>query len=181
MASAVPDGVVVRTASVADTGALAAIGSSSFRDAYAAHSAPDDLEIHLQEHFTPAAVQRAMEAGESDYLIALVADAPSGLAKYRKQACPRPGGHDNAIEIQQLYVLASSQGHGVGRHLVERVIEIAEQQDAAGVWLQAWEMADWATGFYRRVGFAEIDKVSFKLGETSYVDLLMWQPLEVTQ
>ena len=178
MVSEVPEGVVVRAAGNVDASALAAIGSSSFRDAYAAHSAPDDLEKHLQAHFTEAAVQQAMRAGESDYLIALVENVPSGLAKYRKQACPRPGGHDNAIEIQQLYVLASTQGHGLGRRLVERVIEIAWREGVAGVWLQAWEMADWATGFYRRVGFAEIDKVSFKLGDTSYVDLLMWQPLE---
>ena len=181
MASGAPDAVVVRAASAADASDLAAIGSSSFRDAYAAHSEPDDLEIHLQKHFTVAAVQRAMAAGDSDYLIALVNDLPCGLLRYRQQACPRPGGDDNAIEIQQLYVLAVSQGHGVGRQLVERVMEIARQQNVAGVWLQAWEMADWATGFYRSTGFEEIDKVSFELGETSYIDLLMWQPLEVAR
>ena len=107
----------------------------------------------------------------------MVNDMPCGMAKYRIAACPVAGGDDNALEIQQLYVLAASQGYGLGRKLVERVSAVGRQQGVAGIWLSAWEFADWATGFYKRAGFVEIGKVQFKLGETSYTDLLMWQPL----
>ena len=105
-ANEVPDAVVIRDAGVADAELLAAVGSSSFRDAYGAHSEASDLEAHLQKYFSGQAIQAEMKSGQSSYLLAIVNDTPCGLAKYRKAACPVPGGDDNAIEIQQLYVLA---------------------------------------------------------------------------
>ena len=179
MASESPDDVIViREAAVSDAAALAAVGSSSFSDAYSAHSEPQDLQEHLESSFSQQAVERELAEGLSVYLIALINDVPSGLAKYRRKECPRPGGDDNALELQQLYVLAASQGYGLGRRLVDQVLVAARKSDVAGVWLQAWEFADWATGFYRRVGFSEIGKVQFQLGKTSYTDLLLWQALE---
>lgn len=172
-----PDAVVVREAGPGDAALLAAIGSSSFRDAYSEHSKPADLEAHLEDNFSQRAVQEEIAGGRCTYLLATVNDAPCGLAKFRAAECPVPGGDDNALELQQLYVLAASQGHGLGRKLIERVGDAGRQQGVAGIWLSAWEFADWATGFYTRAGFAAIGKVQFKLGETSYTDLLMWQPL----
>lgn len=179
MASApADDKLVIRRADVSDAAALAAVGSASFRDAYSAHSEPQDLEQHLDTSFSQQAVEQALHEGQSTYLIATVNDAPSGLAKYRRKECPGSGGDDNALELQQLYVLANSQGHGLGRRLVEQVVAAGRHSAVAGVWLQAWELADWATGFYRRVGFAEIGKVDFQLGSASYTDLLLWRALE---
>lgn len=172
-----PDAVIIRDATAADAELLAAVGSTSFREAYAAHSEPADLETHLEEYFSHRAVQEELTSGHSSYLLAVVNDAPCGMAKYRNAACPVAGGDDNALEIQQLYVLAASQGYGLGRKLLERVSDVGRQQGVAGIWLSAWEFADWATGFYKRAGFVEIGKVQFKLGETSFTDLLMWRPL----
>lgn len=173
-----PEQVTVRRADANDAPALAAIGSSSFRDAYGPHSKPTDVEMHLAEHFSPQAVERAIASGASHYLLASVNDKPAGLVRFRQAECPGPGGDANAVEIQQLYVLADAQGHGLGRRLVEQVIAAAREQQVTGVWLSAWELADWATGFYRRAGFNEIGKVEFSLGETSYTDILFWQPLD---
>ena len=116
-------------------------------------------------------------AGHSRYFLAIVDGEPGGMLKYRKAECPVPGGDSNAIEIQQLYVLATMQRHGLGRQLTQCVYAFAEQSETNGVWLSAWEFADWATRFYERVGFSAIGKVEFELGATTYTDLLMWRPV----
>ena len=108
----------------------------------------------------------------------MVGAEAGGMVKYRKAKCPVPGGDSNAIEIQQLYVLATMQRHGLGRQLTQRIFAFAEQSKTIGVWLSAWEFADWATRFYERVGFSTIGKVEFELGATTYTDLLMWRPVE---
>ncbi|MGI9200288.1 MAG: GNAT family N-acetyltransferase [Woeseiaceae bacterium] len=172
-----PDGAVIRVADAADAELLATVGSSTFRDAYGEHSKPADLETHLANNFSLRAVQKEIAGGQCTYLLAMLNDMPCGMAKYRNAACPVPGGDDNAIEVQQLYVLDASQGHGIGRKLMERVSDDGRQRGVAGIWLSAWELADWATGFYVRAGFTDIGKVQFKVGETSYTDLLMWRPL----
>lgn len=170
--------ILVRAANTKDAGVLAHIGSSSFREAYQDHSNPADLKSHIDNYFTVAAVRNEIAQNGRRYLLAHVDGEPAGMAKIRKAACPVSGGDSNAIELQQLYVLATMQRHGLGRRLMAGVLEFAQENSAAGVWLSAWEFANWATSFYECNGFAKIGKVDFKLGSTTYTDLLMWRPLE---
>lgn len=170
--------IEIREGAVADVDTLATIGTQSFREAYGPHSNDDDLASHISSNFSPAVVRAEIEQHERNYLIAMVGEQAGGIAKYRHAPCPIPGGDANAFELQQLYVLASMQGHGLGGRLVSRLLEIARDAGARGVWLSAWEFADWATGFYKTSGFVEIGNVDFKLGETTYTDVLMWMSLE---
>lgn len=167
--------ISIRAAGLDDAEAVAAIGASSFRDAYAPHSEPDDLEAHLAEFFTAAAIRAALP--HCGYLLASVGPLPAGIAKYRNAALPTDGGAVDAIELQQLYVLASQQRHGLGRRLVDALLAIARQQGKSGIWLTAWQEADWALNFYRRLGFVKVGVTDFTLGATSYVDDLLWLPL----
>ena len=123
------------------------------------------------------AVRDAFASGACDYYLALVAGKPAGMARVRLAECPVPGGAANALELQQLYVLAEMRRHGLGRRLMDQVLEHAAALTAAGVWLSAWEFAEWAVRFYTSVGFTAIGKVKFRLGSTEYTDLLMWRPL----
>ena len=167
----------VRLATLDDAAALSAVGTASFRDAYAAHSNAPDIEAHIEDRFTEGAVRDRFAQGECNYFLAEVDGQPAAMAQVRMAACPIAGGDENALELQQLYVLADMQRHGLGRRMMARVIEHAESQGANGVWLSAWEFADWATRFYSSVGFEAIGKVKFKLGSTAFTDLLMWRPL----
>jgi len=170
--------ISVREASIEDVDVLAHIGSSSFRDAYQDHSNLNDIESHINEYFTATAVRNEIEQQRCRYLLALVDGESAGLAKVRRAACPVAGGTANAVELQQLYVLSTMQRHGLGRRLITDVVAFAQENATEGVWLSAWEFADWATSFYKRNGFTTLGKVDFKLGTTTYIDLLMWRPLE---
>lgn len=169
--------VEIRLGTTADIEVIARVGSDAFRQAYGPHSSAADVDAHTQQNFSAAAVREALAAEQSVYYLATVGGEPAGIAKVRMADCPLTVGDPDALELQQLYVLADRQRHGVGRHLVDRVFAHAEAVSASGVWLSAWEFADWATSFYRRVGFEAIGKVQFKLGATDYTDLLMWRPL----
>jgi ribosomal protein S18 acetylase RimI-like enzyme len=115
---------------------------------------------------------------DHSYLLATIDGHGGGIAKYCRAPCPVSGGDDNAFALKQLYVLDSAQGNGLGRRLVSNLEDIARRAKANGIWLSVWESADWATGFYRSIGFEEIGKVDFKLGKATYTDSLMWMPLD---
>jgi ribosomal protein S18 acetylase RimI-like enzyme len=170
--------IEIRDGQSTDADILADIGATSFRQAYGPHSDAADLESHVSNYFSSDFVRDEIEQRGRRYLLATVDGEAGGIAKYRKAACPVDGGDDNAVELQQLYVLADTQGYGLGRRLVTRLIDAAHEENVKGIWLSAWEFADWATGFYRNVGFKEIGKVEFKLGKITHTDLLMWMPLE---
>lgn len=169
--------VDIRYAGLDSVEILASVGESSFRDAYAAHSEPADLEAHVQQCFSLDAIRGNIEQQKSSYLLASVDGQPGGIAKYRIAPCPVPGVALNALELQQLYVKAGLQRHGLGRRLVQSLLEEARQQSLAGIWLSCWEDADWALNFYRKNGFTRIGTADFALGATIYCDYLMWLAL----
>jgi GNAT superfamily N-acetyltransferase len=51
--------------------------------------------------------------------------------------------------IRHAYVLPDSQGRGIGRELLERLLESTDRQILVGT----WAAAEWAIRFYRRHGF----------------------------
>jgi len=171
------DNIQICEADVGDVDILASIGFSSFRDAYQPYSDPADIEAHLSQYFTADVVRDEFERGQSRFLIAQVNDEAGGMVKFHNAACPEPGVGSNAIELQQLYVLAEMQRHGLGGRLVEKLIAIARKSEVTGIWLSAWEDADWAINFYRKAGFSAVGTAIFTVGAASYTDLLMWLPL----
>lgn len=56
--------------------------------------------------------------------------------------------------LWHLYVAPAERGQGVGRALVDRVIEAARRQAARCVWLETQNINYDAIQFYERVGFA---------------------------
>ena len=169
--------VRIRPASLGDAATIADVGARAFRAAYGPHANRDDIEAQIRDYFSVAAVRSALEQQGQRYLLASVGGLPGGIAKFRQAPCPLPGGDENACELQQLYVLAEKQGHGLGRRLVDAVTDIARQDGARGIWLSAWEFADWAIGFYKNIGFTALGTVEFRLGTTVHNDRLMWLPL----
>jgi ribosomal protein S18 acetylase RimI-like enzyme len=170
--------IAIRAAGVADAAAVASVGATSFRDAYSPHSDRADLESHIRSYFSAAAVRSEIEQQGRSYLLATVDAQPAGMAKYRDAPCPVPGGASAALEVQQLYVLASMQRHGLGRRLIQELLAIAHRRGADGIWLSCWEDADWAVSFYRKNGFSVVGTAPFELGTTRYRDFLMWLPQE---
>jgi ribosomal protein S18 acetylase RimI-like enzyme len=83
-----------------------------------------------------------------------------------------------ALEVQQLYVDTELQRKGVGRMLMDRAVAAARREGYKGVWLSVWQDADWATGFYEAYGFQRVGTAEFWLGQSKFMDYLMWFSLE---
>jgi ribosomal-protein-alanine acetyltransferase len=68
---------------------------------------------------------------------------------------PRPGGDG---DIQTIAVVPEHRGRGLGRHLVRALIERAQDQGVARVFLEVRADNDPAISLYLSEGFAEIDR-----------------------
>jgi diamine N-acetyltransferase len=80
---------------------------------------------------------------------------------------------EGALEIERIYVLKEFQGKKIGQLLYEKSIEIAKQQGVDYVWLGVWEENPRAINFYKKNGFMEFDKHTFKLGNDEQTDIMM--------
>lgn len=166
--------LVVRAATGADAAELARVGTESFSAAYRGTADDADIETHLDQYFSEAAIRAAMAMPEVRYLVGRSGSSTAGFAKLRSGEIPDVLKVERAIEVQQLYVASDHQRAGVGGRLMDAAMAEARVGDANGVWLSVWTDADWAVSFYRKYGFEIAGNLSFRLGKAEYTDYLMW-------
>jgi GNAT superfamily N-acetyltransferase len=169
--------VDTRIAGLDDADELADVGGASFRTAYGPHSSAQDLAAFVEEYFSPTAIRKELQKRDVTYLLATVNNLPAGLVKMRGGNVPDAIPAANVREIQQFYISPSSQRMGVGAVLMVAALQYAATNSIAGVWLTAWDEADWAINFYLKHGFSQVGNIDFTVGSTVYNDFLMWRPV----
>ena len=77
------------------------------------------------------------------------------------------------IEIERIYVIKQMKGHGIGRLMIEKTIEIAKNNEFDYVWLGVWAENPAAIAFYQKMGFTVFGEHIFMMGDDAQKDLLM--------
>lgn len=168
----------IRIADRKDVPILSAAGRQAFVDAYSGWASVDDIERHVEHYFGEASISSEIELTSVRYLLASDGQSCAGLVKLRAGDVPEQVSAATAVEVQQLYVSTGYQRHGIGRRLMDRAVATAKGWGSAGIWLSVWTEADWATSFYFKYGFVSVGEIPFMLGNTEYVDYLMWLPFD---
>ncbi len=85
--------------------------------------------------------------------------------------------HENAVEVERIYVLADQQGKKMGNQLLDFAINTAIESNLQYIWLGVWDKNLNAIRFYERNGFKIFDSHPFTLGTDLQTDLLMKREL----
>jgi ribosomal protein S18 acetylase RimI-like enzyme len=171
-------GIEIREATGADVEALSATGRRLFLQAYGNIAGAEDLASHVEDYFGESAVITELANPDVRYLLAMDDGEIAGFIKIRQSAMPGDVPASSAIEVQQLYVCVRHQRKGIGRMLMDRAVLIVREGGFEGLWLSVWQDADWAVDFYRAYGFHATGTTIFRLGQSRYMDFLMWLPIE---
>ena len=70
----------------------------------------------------------------------------------------------NDLKIQKIYVLPDAQGKGVGKKLIEKAIEIAQEKGIENVILNV-NRFNKAVSFYQKIGFKITSEVNIDIGK----------------
>ena len=170
--------VVYRRAVPADAAELAGFGSQSFVDAYGNASPRREVALHVASTYS-AELQLAELQESGSWTI--VGDRDGELvaaALMRRHDPPLPiGPREKWVEIRRFYVGRPYWRTGISTDLMVEVLQSIRDAGGAGAWLQVWEAAAQAVGFYRKWGFREAGQVPFTLGTVVQRDLLMARTL----
>ena len=77
------------------------------------------------------------------------------------------------VEIERIYVVKGMKGHGIGRLMIEKTIEIAKINGFDYVWLGVWADNAAAIAFYQKMGFTVFGEHIFMMGNDAQKDFLM--------
>lgn len=169
--------ITVRKGEAADAAGLAELAAATFRDAFAADNAPEDLALHLAQSYGVAQQQAELTDPGILTLVAFDGEDMTGYAQVCRSEPPPCVATAGAMELWRFYVSQSWHGRGVAQALMQAVVGAARAQGAAALWLGVWEHNPRARAFYRKAGFTDVGSKVFVVGTDAQTDRVMLKVL----
>ena len=167
--------LTIRFAAERDAETLARIGWTSFYDAFAAHPAnhPDDMKIYMDEAFSVSTIENDLREENTIYLLAEIEGEDVGYAKLKNDSREDCVSGERPIELCRLYSLSEYIGKGIGKALMRKCLEFAEENGNDVFWLGVWEYNFRAQEFYKKFGFEKCGEHIFQLGTDPQTDWIL--------
>lgn len=161
----------IRNAGKADMGVIEALARRIWPQTYAEILTPEQLAYMLDYFYTPASLENQMEKLGHHFVLGLVNEVAVGFASWSKMD------EADVYKLHKLYVDTRTQGKGVGKKLVEYIVEKLSGEKAAALRLNV-NRHNKARHFYEKLGFAIIAEEDVDIGHGIYqVDYVMEKKL----
>ena len=163
----------IRKADFRDAGQLARVAEQTFRDAFAAQNAAEDMDMHCRSSYGVTIQASEIFASNMVTLVAEEAGRMIGYAQVRWDRHPACVEAASPGEIQRIYVEQAWHGRGVAQDLMHACLAEIERRGSDVAWLGVWERNPRAISFYRKLGFVEVGDHVFPLGRDPQRDIVM--------
>jgi ribosomal protein S18 acetylase RimI-like enzyme len=163
----------LREATIDDAVLVADISRQTFHDSFSADNTKENMDKFLREQFTRGKLMLEVGAPNNTFFLAYYNNEIAGYLKLRYAGKPAALSGMNVLEIARLYALSTMIGKGVGRLLMQKSIDTAQERNKEAVWLGVWEKNHRAIDFYTRWGFEKFGEQDFLLGDDVQNDWLM--------
>lgn len=171
--------IQIRLAEATEAELIAEISRETFYDTFAVHNTVADMDKFMAGQFSTEQLVEEFALAGHTFFLAWVDDLPAGYVFLKNKAHPSLGS-DSALEISRLYVRKAFIGKGIGKLLMLKAIEFAEQLQKEWIWLGVWEHNQTAIQFYKAFGYEKFAEHNFILGDDVQLDWLMKRRLTHT-
>lgn len=161
-----------------DLAELLAIGIETFTDTFAAHNTPEDLQAYLDKAYDPEKMKAELATEGSTFWFLYADDELAGYLKFNVDAAMTEAMGSDSLEVERIYILPAFKRRGLGKYLIDKVIEIARTQGKTSIWLGVWEHNVNAIAFYKKMGFVHTGSHSFFMGDDEQTDFIMTKQLD---
>jgi ribosomal protein S18 acetylase RimI-like enzyme len=136
----------------------------------------DDLRAYLAATFGAAKIAHSLGNPKNAYWLALDQGLPVGYAKLEHPSPNVSLPCENVAQLQKIYVLRDFLGQGIGRLLLQAVLDRAILIEAPAVWLAVLQVNARAIAFYQAQGFAALREATHPIGaQTFNFRLMAWK------
>jgi ribosomal protein S18 acetylase RimI-like enzyme len=138
---------------------------------YAPILSAEQIDYMLEKMYSVEALQKQMTEGQQ-FLIVYNAAHPIGFASYSQAA-------SGLYKLNKIYILPTQQGRGIGRKVIQHVIEEILQKGATALQLNV-NRDNGAKQFYERLDFTVIRSEDIPIGNGFFMnDYIMEKRLRV--
>lgn|SRR5690554_5835932 len=170
--------MTIRECGLEDLPVLKQICEKTFLETFGEDNSEEDMERYLKETFSEETLKKELEEEDSLYFLAFMEEKPAGYMKLNFRDAQTEKGHEEAMEVQRIYVRKDMLGKGIGKRMLKKAMDIGKERNLKYVWLGVWEHNSKAIAFYEKLGFEKFDTHVFLLGEDRQTDHLMKRRLQ---
>ena len=161
--------ITYRDAVAGDVNALSYLGRDSFIDAFGHLYSTENLNLFLEQVYSPSAIatdianpDRIHQIAEADGV--MLGYCKLGLSTSYSEYLDDSHTGRSAMDLMQLYLAGGQTGSGIGGALMEWALAQGRARGYDDVLLSVWSENFGAQRFYQRYGFTKIADIYFMVG-----------------
>jgi GNAT superfamily N-acetyltransferase len=163
--------LLIRPADLDDINTIGFLAQQIWPDTYGDILPAEQLKYMLKLIYSPKALRRQMVDEHQQFLILERAEEPIGFASWSAMSTP------GVYKLHKLYVQTGRQGKGLGRTLLQFILETIRPEGARKLWLNV-NRYNKARQFYERMGFTVIGEEDIDIGHGYFMnDYIMEIPV----
>ena len=152
---------------------LQSVSKKTFSETFADQNSKENLELFLSKAYSLEALSSELSNPDSTFYLLYDNNKLYGYMKINRRSAQTEYQGDEAMEIERIYVTKDAQGHGYGKALLIKAIELSKSENLPLLWLGVWEKNVSAIRFYEKNGFTPFGEHTFILGTDPQRDVLM--------
>lgn len=151
----------IRNATIEDIPLIRELTYKVWPQTYADLLSKEQISYMLEMMYSVPSLQKQIKDG-AQFIFVYDEKEPVGFASFQET-------EPETWKLHKLYVLASQQGKGTGRFVIDYIIDEIKQQGAAALQLQVNRHNN-AKSFYEKLGFSVIKEFEFDIGNGYVMD-----------
>jgi ribosomal protein S18 acetylase RimI-like enzyme len=163
--------ISIRQCLINELETLQEIGYETFAETYSRINSPETLHSYLQKAFNTKKLLEELGNAYCKFYFMYLGNELVGYLKINDAPAQTDINDPESMEIERIYIRKEHKAKGLGKVLVDYTLQQARKKNY--VWLGVWEKNVDAIAFYKKVGFIETGRHSFRMGDELQSDLVM--------
>jgi ribosomal protein S18 acetylase RimI-like enzyme len=151
----------IKNASIADIPLIRELTYKVWPQTYSSIISQQQIDYMLELMYSEASLQKQMDDG-SQFIIVCDDAEPVGFASFQEI-------NPTTWKLHKIYILATQQGKGTGKFVIDLIIKKIQQQGATTLQLQV-NRHNKARSFYEKIGFTVIEEADFDIGNGYFMN-----------
>ena len=152
----------IRNATVEDIGLIRELTFKIWPQTYAAIISQQQIDYMLDRMYSEASLKDQMTKEGCQFIFVYDETAPVGFAAYQEI---KP----TTWKLHKIYILATQQGKGTGKFVINHILDEIQQLEATALQLQV-NRHNKARSFYEKIGFTVIEEADFDIGNGYFMN-----------
>jgi ribosomal protein S18 acetylase RimI-like enzyme len=145
---------------------LTAVAKETFIQSHGHSASAADIQTYLSANYSIDIFQAEINQSNAAYRLLFYKNQMVGYSKIVFDQPAKNVKEKNTTKLARIYILEAFHGLGLGEELFNFNLNLAKENNQAGIWLFTWVENKRAIRFYEKMGFKIIGSHDFKISAT---------------